>query len=447
MESLPDRLINCPGCGTRNYRGVAICGRCGAPLPSSRPEIVRARPVYLRLPILRGATWISWVLLTINVLVWVAMTAAGGSTDSEVLLDFGAKYGPAIFRGEYWRLFTAMFLHIGLMHLGFNSYALYVLGPETERFFGRKRFLTTYVLAGVLSIVVSYVFSSTLAAGASGAIFGLVGALAAFFIHQRAVFGEPGRRRLISLASIVGINLVIGFTVTAVDNWAHIGGLTAGFLIGWVLAPEYEVVPASPSQPARVVDRNSLARRWWVLPAALLLAVGLIMLGNVRQRSTAVAYQQRGEDHLVIGEWEEAIQEFSVALERDPESWLVYLYRSEAYLRIGEYHAALQDLDRVVASRPAASYLTVAHTNRGRVHMFLGDPYRALIDLNVAVNLSPSDGFAHFVRGMIQIEMGHSELGVADLEEALALGLDDDQSITAARQVLDAWKCGPAGCR
>jgi rhomboid protease GluP len=386
-------------------------------------------------------------LLAINVLVWLAMTAAGGSTDSEVLLGFGAKYGPAIYRGEYWRLFTAMFLHIGLMHLGFNSYALYVLGPETERFFGRKRFLTAYMLAGVLSIVVSYVFSSTLSAGASGAIFGLVGALAAFFIRQRAAFGEPGRRRLIHLVSIVGINLVIGFTVTGVDNWAHIGGLAAGFLIGWALSPEYEVVPASPSQPARVVDRNSLARRWWVLPVALLLTVGLILLGNVRQRSTAGAYQQRGEDHLVRGEWEEAIQEFSVVLEREPESWLVYLYRSEAYLRKGEHHAALQDLDRVIASRPAATYLTVAYTNRGRVHMLLGDQYRALIDLNVAVNLGPSDAHAHFVRGMIQIELGHWEFGVADLERALALGLDDDQSIMAARQVLDAWKCGPAGCR
>ena len=291
MES--KRLVNCPHCGAPNYQGAAICARCGAPFQGERPPLPSPTPTrtLLPLPIMRGATWVSWLLLGINIVVWLAMTAAGGSTEGEVLLAFGAKYGPAILSGEYWRLFTSMFLHIGLAHLGFNSYALYALGPEVERFFGRGRYLVIYLLSGVLSSITSYLISSNLAAGASGAIFGLVGALAAFYLHEREVLGTLGRRRLNNLISVVVINLIIGFTVPNIDNAAHIGGLVVGVLIGWMLSPAYKVVPAGPAGPARVVDANSLARRWWVLPVALVAAVGLTLLANVREGNSAAGRQ------------------------------------------------------------------------------------------------------------------------------------------------------------
>ncbi len=392
--------------------------------------------VLLPLPIMRGTTWVSWLLLGINIVVWLAMTIAGGSTDSQVLLDFGAKYGPAILRGEYWRLFTSMFLHIGIMHLGFNSYALYALGPEVERFFGRGRYLVIYLLSGVLSSITSYLISSNLAAGASGAIFGMVGALAAFYLHEREALGTLGRRRLNNLVSVVVINLIIGFTVPNIDNAAHIGGLVVGFLMGWVLSPDYKVVPSGPTQSAHVVDTNSLTRRWWLLPAALILAVGLTLLANLREENTGSGLQSQGEYHLQQGEWDEAIADFSKALEADPELWPALIYRGEAHIQMDDYDAALADFETVIGARPGNDLQAVAHSGRGRVYMLRGRIDLALADLETAVELNPEDPFSRFVRGLIYAEIGHNEQAIQDLEMALSLGLADEQAKAIARQTL-----------
>jgi rhomboid protease GluP len=437
MALSPERSSHCPVCGAPAREGTVACALCGAVLSPAPTPPPPARVVQLSLPILRGTTWVSWILLGINVVIWLAMTFAGGSTDQKVLLAFGAKYGPAILGGEYWRLFSSSFLHIGVIHLAFNAYALYALGPEVERFFGRGRFLALYLLSGVLSSATSYLISSNLAAGASGSIFGLVGALGAFFVHERKVLGAPGRRRLNNLISVVIVNLVIGFTAPNIDNAAHVGGLIAGLAMGWVLSPRYAIVPPGPAGPAEVVDRNSLARSWWTIPAALVALLGLTLLGDVREGGTATGHLQRGESHLQDGEWEEAIEQFTAALAADPELWPAYLYRAEAYIQVGDRDAAWDDLDTVVKAQPDSQYLAVAHAGRGRLYMLRGRPSRALTELDRALQLSPQDPYARFVRGMIYYDMGEPVSAIDDLEAALDLGLEDERSLTLARQALE----------
>jgi rhomboid protease GluP len=444
MALSPERSSHCPVCGAPAREGAVACVLCGAPLSPAPTPPPSPRLVQLSLPILRGTTWVSWTLLGINVVIWLAMTLAGGSTNQEVLLAFGAKYGPAILGGEYWRLLTSSFLHIGVMHLAFNAYALYALGPQVERFFGRARFLLLYLLTGVLSSATSYLISSTLAAGASGSIFGLVGALSAFFIHERKVLGAPGRRRLNNLISVVVVNLVIGFTVPNIDNAAHVGGLIAGLAIGWVLSPRYAIAPPGPTGPAEVVDRNSLTRSWWVIPAALLALVGLTLLGNVREEGTATAIFRQGESHLQSGQWEEAIQRFTETLAADPQFWPAYLYRAEAYLQLGNRDAAWDDFDAVVKARPEAHYLAVAHAGRGRIYMSRGQASRALAELDQSVQLNPQDPSARFVRGMIYYDIGEGVSAIDDLEAALELGLSDDQSLALAQGALEVLH-GAAG--
>ena len=117
--------------------GVALRPRCGAKLPAGLAADA-ARPAPIAIPVRGGRPWVTYGLLAVNVVVWLAMTATGGSQDPQTLLRFGAKYGPLIYEGEYWRLLTPMFLHIGFMHLLLNSYALFVLGMETELFFGPR---------------------------------------------------------------------------------------------------------------------------------------------------------------------------------------------------------------------------------------------------------------------------------------------------------------------
>ncbi len=230
---------------------------------------------YLPLPL--GKPIITYILLGAIVSIWLLMEISGGSTDSEVLVNFGANFGPLILRGESWRLFTSMFLHIGLTHLIFNAYALFIFGLEMERLYGSDRYLVIYILAGLFGSLASFASRGpqVLSAGASGAIFGVIGMNLAFFLLHRESFGRFGRQRLMNTLLIIGLNLVFGFTVPGIDNMAHLGGLVAGFLLGYGLAPRYQVANQY-SVDAHLVDRVSLLNHWWVPTlAVIILAAGV----------------------------------------------------------------------------------------------------------------------------------------------------------------------------
>lgn len=226
-------------------------------------------PRYLPLPL--NNPFITYILLGIIVIVWLLMELSGGSTNPRVLVRFGANYGPGILDGEIWRLFTSMFLHIGLTHLAFNSYALFIFGLEMERLYGSDRYLVIYVLAGLFGSLASFASRGpqVLSAGASGAIFGVIGMNLAFFLLHRESFGHFGRQRLMNTLLIIGLNLVFGFTVPGIDNLAHLGGLAGGFALGYGLAPRYQIVDQYTLNP-RLVDRVSLLNHWWVPALAVI---------------------------------------------------------------------------------------------------------------------------------------------------------------------------------
>jgi rhomboid protease GluP len=212
---------------------------------------------------------VTYVMMGILVVVFGIETLAGGSDNSRVLVNLGANYAPRVtVLGEYWRLFTANFLHIGLMHLAFNLYALYIVGTEVEMFYGPWRFLVIYLLTGLSGAIASYAFTYGLSAGASTAIFGLIGTLVAFFVRNRDVFGEMSRSRLSNLMIVIAINVFYGMSVGTIDNWGHAGGFIGGVILGWLLCPFYQV------EGQRVVDRTSLRSEWLgVLLVAVLIGV------------------------------------------------------------------------------------------------------------------------------------------------------------------------------
>ena len=235
----------------------------------------------LALPLARA--WITYILLAANILIWLAMTAVGGSTDVDVLIRFGAKVNDLIADGQVWRLLTSMFLHIGLMHLLFNSYALFVFGSEVERLYGGPRFVAIYLLAGLWGALASFAFGSALSAGASGAIFGLLGTMVAYLRRHRETFGAWGRQRLLNLVGVAAFNLVLGFSVAGIDNLAHLGGLLSGAILGWALAPQYEVRLDAAGQP-HVADRVSLRSRGWVVILAFVLLAAATGAAMAAQR-------------------------------------------------------------------------------------------------------------------------------------------------------------------
>jgi rhomboid protease GluP len=220
------------------------------------------------------------VFLVINLLVFLSTWFLG----PDLVLGLGAKDNLAIVRGEVWRLLTAVFLHVDLFHIGFNSYALLIFGPQVERRYGRGRFLLIYLLGGLAGSAFSFLLSPNPSVGASGAIFGLIGVVGAYLFRYRDRLAA-GRARLTNIVSVIAYNLIYGFIVARVDNWAHIGGLAAGLAMGWLMAPRYQVTPPEIlQQQPQVVDESSPAQWLWGVAGvgvvvALVVAVGFIRWG------------------------------------------------------------------------------------------------------------------------------------------------------------------------
>lgn len=176
------------------------------------------------------------VLIMINAVVFIAETTAGGSTNTDVAIRFGAQYTPLIQQGQWWRLFTSMFLHFGIMHIATNMYALYSLGTSVERMFGHGRFLIIYLVSGFCGNLLSYLIERqthhyAVSAGASGAIFGLMGVFLMMALMPRWRSYVPVRSVLINL----GINLAVGFSNRQINMNAHLGGLIGGMLCTLVM--------------------------------------------------------------------------------------------------------------------------------------------------------------------------------------------------------------------
>lgn len=173
---------------------------------------------------------VTYSLIFICILVFILMYVLGnGSTDNYTLLVFGANVDTLTKNGDYYRLFTSMFLHIGILHLLCNMYSLYIIGKEVESVFGKVKYLIIYLLSGIAGSILSLAFNhNTICAGASGAIFGLLGALLYFGYYYRTYLGATLTR---SIIPVIVLNLIIGFTSSGIDNAAHIGGLVGGILI------------------------------------------------------------------------------------------------------------------------------------------------------------------------------------------------------------------------
>ncbi|HMR68386.1 MAG TPA: rhomboid family intramembrane serine protease [Anaerolineae bacterium] len=231
------------------------------------------------LPLPLNRPFITYILLGAIGLMFGLETVLGGSNNPQVLVLLGANYGPGIMEGEVWRLFASMFLHIGIAHLAFNAYALFIFGLEMERLYDPGRFLVVYILSGLFGSLASFATKGplVLSAGASGAIFGVIGMNLAYFLLHRDALGRFGKARVQSTLVIIAINLLFGFTVPGIDNMAHIGGLVSGFVLGYGLAPRYEIANQYTFNP-RVVDKTSLLSGWWVVALGVIALAGGVPL-------------------------------------------------------------------------------------------------------------------------------------------------------------------------
>lgn len=176
---------------------------------------------------------VTFTFLGIIIVYFIIMSLNGGTTNSLNLLRFGALYPPFMLRfNQYYRLITAIFIHIGIMHLFFNSYALYIFGTQIERVMGSLKYLIFFLLAGIGGNIVTYFFNfDSISAGASGSLFGILGAFVYLIRHHKNMITPEGRK---SILMLLGINLLITIVTPSISITAHFGGLIIGYFLSYI---------------------------------------------------------------------------------------------------------------------------------------------------------------------------------------------------------------------
>jgi len=217
----------------------------GYPTPRSAPGIRR---------LTGNDPIVVYSIMGITIIVYLLQLFSQYALGYDLPALYGMKVNELILRGELWRLFTPMLLHGSIMHIGFNMYALFVLGPGLERYYGHGRFLVLYLVAGFAGNVMSFLFSLAPSLGASTAIFGLLGAQGVFLYLNRNIFGATARRALGNVVMIAVVNLLIGAASPMIDNWGHVGGLIGGALFAWFGGPVFTVEGLFP--PYKLVDER-----------------------------------------------------------------------------------------------------------------------------------------------------------------------------------------------
>ena len=227
-------------------------------------------------------------ILLINLLIWVLTEVIGSSKDPMTLRQFGAITYLDINNGDYWRLFSAIFVHVGAGHLAVNCLSLLIMGGLLEKMVGHSRFSFIYIGSGISGSSFSYLMIPFLGvgAGASGAIFGCVGALAGYFIVNRKSMGEMGKQNLNAVLILAGINFAFGYIVPGIDNWAHLGGFIAGLILGIGVAPRSKSLSYtdfSQHYERKNFSFSSIKTRTVIsVSLTLLMVIGTIYLGNTR---------------------------------------------------------------------------------------------------------------------------------------------------------------------
>jgi rhomboid protease GluP len=224
----------------------------------------------------------TYALLGVIVVMFILQWLTDQVVMEGLLLALGAKINGLIAAGELWRLVTPIFLHVGLTHIFFNGFSLYSLGPEVERWYGAGRFVHLFLLTGIAGVVMSLWLNPSPAAGASGALFGLIGAYGVFLYRNRRLLGERGRQSLQRVIIIAALNLLIGLQ-GFIDTWGHVGGLLGGLALGWVIGPVWGVETNPLTGQPGVVDQNrhfANGLQIWLLWMTLAGAVAAYILAH-----------------------------------------------------------------------------------------------------------------------------------------------------------------------
>ncbi len=342
-------MANCVKCG-RNLPsfslGKKVCSWCvqhEAAHSGQEPEdaVQRVEPA----PWLRRQSTsrvVTKAIFGINVAVFLGMTLAGVSiTDptSQDIVNWGANWAPLTLSTQWWRLLTCVFVHIGVVHIAFNMWCLWDLGALAESLYGHATFAAVYLITGVASSLASAAWHPKVpSAGASGAIFGIAGALiASFYLGEFSLPRAAVRGTLRSVVMFAGYNLVFGAMTGRTDNAAHVGGLVSGLILGALIA---RLAP-DPDAPTRRIA---------------VLALVLVLIGGgtawwLHSRDY-LRHMQRGVGFLAENKTDQAIAEFQTVLRQRPDYPAAHFALGRAYATKGDRANAEAEFKRVLELNP-----------------------------------------------------------------------------------------------
>jgi membrane associated rhomboid family serine protease len=381
---------------------------------------------------------VTWALIAVLVLCFAASALRGVdlvSPTAKQLLDAGGMFGPALVRGEWWRLFTAALLHAGPVHLLFNVWALRGGGRAAEPAFGAAGFLAIYVLstlgASLLSVAVHPLVVSV---GASGSIFGVFGALLAFpIVHRRAIPRAALKQQLQGLATFLLINLAYGLSNPHVDLAAHAGGFLTGLVAGLLLRRD----PLRPSAHVRRRVAGAVALAALLAAAAFGVRERVARVPEVRLREVlgqALAAHQAGR-------YEAAVRLYTSCLEIERGDDVCLFNRGLANMALERGAAALADLRASEKGIDPAKRLEALCEAAAR---FGGDDEKgteaAVQDCTRAVERDPSSLPALRLRAYLYARQGKADEALSDLNRAIALAPGDRSALELRAMLLGSQR-------
>jgi membrane associated rhomboid family serine protease/Flp pilus assembly protein TadD len=440
---------------------------------------------YARLVAFGPKPIVTRVLIGANVAVYLIMVAVGISwiePSQWDLIRFGADFGPLTLTGQWWRLLTNMFVHVGLIHLALNMWCLWVLGDLAERFMGRKAFTFLYFASGLAASLGSLAWDpARVSAGASGAIFGAVGGMVSYLYLKKAPIDlRFAKERLKSLSIFIGINLIWGLQ-SGIDNAAHVGGLIGGLAIGAVMPPAVldernaqaavtagnaensATRPQSPGIPSAAGWRLDLL----AIATAVVLILGAYAVAHYRvpklraERTELIAsfandtadlipvlenrvqknpkdfpgWALLAQEHLFADDAKAAIEPFQKALALNPRSASTHHNLAVAYLGTGDYRSAKDEIAKAAGDGdPGATEFILGIAEDG-----LGHPEIAIPHYQKAAAARPDLYQAEFAQAQAYMELGRIEEARA-LYKKIATERPDDTRAAAAVTTLNSGK-------
>ncbi len=415
-------MIHCYQCGKETeppFPGVvrALCPECAShareAAASAQPQEVISAPAEVT-PVALPSSWplVTCILIALNVLVFAAMVVNGAgfiSPTPQQVLPWGADFGLLTLSGQWWRLFSSMFLHFGIMHLAFNMWCLWSLGVLAEKLVGRGSFLLLYLFSGIGGGLLSLGWHPMLiSAGASGAIFGVAGGLAAlFYLKKVAAPTAALKNTKNSILVFVVYNLGYGVMKSGIDNAAHLGGLLAGLALGAALRP------AEHGGMQRVLR----------FPAILGSVAVLLVAGLAVQRvQRPVAQLKSAEDLLDTGKADQAIPLLRGITAEKPDLEAAHYLLGLAYMERSQNDEAETEFQKALALDGENSAYRV---NLAAVYLRKNQPDRAVAQLIPVVEKDPQNFLAQVNLGSGYFELKQYDKALAALEKALALRSDD----------------------